>query len=208
MSLKHIAVSVTAAHKPNTSKKGEGGGLKSNTAFNSISDPDSLEETAAQLSPQGRGMCRNVQGGYSHLLPGLPIIFSSPSLSCTERSSCSDPDSLEEAAAQLSPQGRGVFRNVMYSSRWRFCAPKSRAGSPVSTLGTFFSAIKLVSKDHREGWILISTKSSGRMGEGPHLGKEMNQEEQGITRLRASLKVMSPWLDESDKHLTFCQNQK
>ena len=50
--------------------------------------------------------------GYSHLLPGLPIISSSPSLFCTERSSCSDPDSLEEAAAQLSPQGRGVFRNV------------------------------------------------------------------------------------------------
>ena len=61
-----------------------------------------------------------------------------------------------------------------------------------STLGTFFSVIKLVSKDHREGWILISTKPSGRMGVGPHLGEEMNQEEQGITGLRASLQVMSP----------------
>ena len=50
--------------------------------------------------------------GCSHLLPGLPTISSSPSLSYTERSSCSDPDSLEEAAAQLSPHGRGVFRSV------------------------------------------------------------------------------------------------
>jgi len=35
-------------------------------------------------------------------------------------------------------------------------------------------------------------KPSGRMGEGPHLGEGMKQKEQGITRLRTSLKFMSP----------------
>ena len=50
----------------------------------------------------------------------------------------------------------------------------------------------LCTKEPREGWILISTKPSGRMGEGPHLGERMNQEEQGITRLRTSLKVVPP----------------
>ena len=154
MSLKHIAVSVTAAHKLNTSKKGEGGGLKVKHSF------------------------------QQYLWPWFP------------------------GGNSWAHRGGVCLGMYMYNSRWRFCAQKSRSGSPVSTLGTFFSAIKLVSKDHREGWILMSTKSSGRMGEGPHLGEEMNQEEQGITRLRASLKVMSPLLDESNQQLAFCQNQK
>ena len=40
--------------------------------------------------------------GCSHLLPGLPTISCSLSLFSTERSSCSYPNSLGEAAAQLS----------------------------------------------------------------------------------------------------------
>lgn len=158
MSLKHIAISVTAVHKLNTSKKGEGGGLKVKHSF------------------------------QQYLWPWFP-----------GGSSCS---------AERTHRGGVCLGTYMYCFHWRFCAQKSHSGSPVSTLGTFFSVIKLVSKNHTEGWIWISTKPSGRMGEGPHLGEEMNQEEKGITRLRTSLKFMSPWLDESDQQLAFCQNQK
>ena len=105
--------------------------------------------------------------GYSlGVLPGLPIISSSPSLSCTERSSCSDPDSLEEAAAQLSPQGRGVFRNVMYSSHWRLCAQKSHSGSPVSTV------VSVSVKSVPDPWPLSQDGTPGAWGTPMSVGEE------------------------------------
>ena len=53
---------------------------KSNTAFNSISDPDSLEEAAAQLNPQGRGVFRNIYVLFPLKVLCTEVTFRVPSL--------------------------------------------------------------------------------------------------------------------------------
>lgn len=116
MSLKHIAISVTAVHKLNTSKERRRWRPQSQTQLSTVS---------------------------LTLIPWRKQLLS-----------------------WANPQGGGVFRNIYVLFPLKVLCTEVIQGPPVSTLGTFFSVIKLVSKNHTEGWIWISTKPSGRMGKG------------------------------------------
>lgn len=75
---------------------------KSNTAFNSISDPDSLEEAAAQLNPQGRGVFRNIYVLFPLKVLCTEVTFRVPSLH-TGHIFLSDKISLQGPQRRLDP---------------------------------------------------------------------------------------------------------